>query len=60
MERGLRGELVSEPKVIRQKDDGWYFIDETWSDECGPYKTERKAKRKLKKYVKFLNTKRRS
>lgn len=41
--------------IIRQKEDGWYFIDETWSDEYGPYKTERKAKRKLKKYGKRLN-----
>jgi len=45
--------------VIRQKADGWYFVNETWSDEYGPYRTERVAQRKLRRYGRLLNKRRR-
>jgi len=43
--------------VITHRKDGWYFIDETWSDEYGPYRSRRKASRKLRKYGRILNKK---
>ena len=44
-------------KVIRHRKEGWYFIDETWSKEYGPYKSKRVAEKNLRKYIKILNKK---
>lgn len=35
---------------IHKKDDGWYFSDELWVEEYGPYATEEKAREELDKY----------
>lgn len=38
-------------KIINQHEDGtWYFWDETWSIEYGPYNTEELAKKVLEEY----------
>lgn len=44
------------PDPIFRKNDGlWYFSDETWSEEYGPYKTREKAQKSLDKYVYWLD-----
>jgi len=36
---------------VFQKEDGtWWFWNETWSDEYGPYPTEEKARAILEEY----------
>lgn len=40
-----------EQDPVHQNTDGkWYFWDETWSFEAGPYETEAEAIRALDKY----------
>lgn len=34
--------------------DRWYFIDETWTDACGPYPTEQKAQEACSAYAKTI------
>jgi len=36
---------------------GWYFYDETWADQYGPFETEEKAREELDKYMKFILSK---
>jgi len=43
--------------IITHRKDGWYFINETWSEEYGPFKSKRIAKRELKKYGRILSKK---
>lgn len=39
------------PDPVWQKDDGkWYFADECWADEYGPYDTEEECRKGLAKY----------
>lgn len=42
---------------IRQhEDDGkWYFANEVWSDEYGPYDTREEADEALTEYCRYLN-----
>ena len=43
------------PDPVFQKDDGlWYFCDETWSYDFGPYRSEEDAKEKLSEYANYL------
>jgi hypothetical protein len=38
-----------------QKGDGtWWFWDETWTEEIGPYSSQQEAQEQLEKYAKFL------
>ena len=38
--------------AIHKKDNKWYFWDETFADEYGPYQTEEEAVIKLSEYIK--------
>lgn len=42
--------------IYEGKDGKWYFWDETWSNEYGPFDTEEKARERLKDYVEYLET----
>ena len=35
-------------------ESGWYFWNETWSDECGPFKSEGMARTALDEYARQL------
>lgn len=37
---------------VKEYDDGWYFWDETWAEQYGPYRTEAEAREELDDYVK--------
>ncbi len=40
---------------VHQKEDGkWYFSDELWVEEYGPYDTEKQARDALEEYAKHL------
>lgn len=42
---------MSESPVFRSTEDWkWYFWDESWSTQYGPYETEEEARAGLKKY----------
>jgi len=42
--------------TIRQNKDGkWYFWDEIWSEEIGPYDTISECRRRLKEYTDYLD-----
>lgn len=42
-------------KAVHAHDDGtWWFWDETWCDEIGPYDTEATANQKAKEYAETL------
>lgn len=43
--------------IIRRGDDGWYFADELWADEYGPYKSRQEAMIKLGEYTEMLGKK---
>lgn len=32
----------------------YYYLDETWSNETGPYKTEEEAQKALEEYAKHV------
>ena len=34
--------------------EGWYYWDETWSYETGPFASYEEAERALNRYIKFL------
>jgi hypothetical protein len=36
----------------------WYFWIETWADRIGPFDSEKKAERELKKYIRQLDSQR--
>ena len=36
---------------------GWYFWDETWGNEHGPFETEQLSRKKLAEYVEHLEGK---
>ena len=42
---------------VHEENGQWYFYDETWSDRLGPYESEKKARRKLKEYINWLDSK---
>ena len=42
-------------KNIIKRKDGWYFPDETYSEEHGPYRTERIAIKKMSLYAEILS-----
>lgn len=37
--------------VTQHPDGSWWFWDEVWADELGPYKTESEARTALDAYV---------
>ena len=43
--------------AIRKGNDGWYFADELWADEYGPYKSKQEAVIKFGEYVELLDKK---
>lgn len=40
--------------IHKNDNDKWYFWDEAWADEIGPYKSEEEARKKLKEYCDWL------
>lgn len=38
-------------EAVRFNGDGWYFWDEAWADEIGPYSSEEDCKAACKKYA---------
>lgn len=40
---------------IFEREGKWFFWDETWSYDYGPFDTEEEAKRNLKAYTRFLD-----
>jgi hypothetical protein len=52
------GARIIKPPVptnpVFQADDGWYFLDETWADCCGPYGTEAMANKAAADYARWL------
>jgi hypothetical protein len=42
------------PDPVFQKIDGWYFCDEVWADEYGPYETEDECRIQLANYCETL------
>ncbi len=55
--KSIRKEGNPQPDPIKLGKDGWYFSDETWTEDFGPYKTKREAQSKLKEYCDHLNRK---
>ena len=41
--------------IHQNSDEKWYFYDETWSNELGPYDTKEQAEEKLEDYCRWLN-----
>ena len=41
---------MDDEQIIHEKEDGWYFYDETWSNEYGPYDTKEETKIALDEY----------
>ena len=52
----MKGKIFN---IISYKKDGWYFADDIYSKEYGPYKSLRKATKKCKRYIRALNKKKR-
>jgi len=52
--RGLGCAPVDGKTVHRHSNDKWWFWDETWCDEIGPYDTEAEAQDAVKRYVEQL------
>jgi len=44
--------IIANDKVIRN----WFFWDETWSNEHGPFNTEKEARQALDDYIYYLET----
>jgi hypothetical protein len=42
---------------VHEKDGQWWFFDETWADEYGPYATEELADEAVKQYAAYLDGK---
>jgi len=40
---------------VHERDGLWYFYDETWANELGPYPTEDHARVALREYVRALD-----
>lgn len=43
--------MIEDP-VHQNKDGKWYFWDECWSSEVGPFKTRKIAEEEINKYCK--------
>lgn len=49
----------SGPKVVREdpvfkKDGKWFYWDETWGNNYGPFDTEEIARQKLARYIEIM------
>lgn len=54
-ETGHQGQCPVKANPVHQhKDKSWWFYDELWCDEYGPYDTEQSCITGLKKYVKEM------
>lgn len=42
------------PDPVREENGQWYFSDETWSHDYGPYPTEAECRTELTAYVRWL------
>jgi len=42
------------PNCIEQREDGWIFWNEVWSDFYGPYPTKEECMKKLELYLSHL------
>ena len=47
-------QMPEAPDPIHYREGNWYFYDETWSFEYGPYKSREEASIALTKYVERL------
>lgn len=36
---------------VEHREDGWYFYEETWTDDHGPFETEEICRQQLKEYI---------
>lgn len=52
--RGLGCIPVDGRAVHRHSDGSWWFWDETWCDEIGPYQTEMEAEAAVRIYAEEL------
>jgi hypothetical protein len=43
-------------RIIHQKEDGWYYWSETWTDEHGPFDSSEEAQYFLYVYAYYLDT----
>lgn len=52
----MNDRLTTDPTdpVHKHEDGKWYFWDETWSDEIGPFADEDEARRQLELYCETL------
>jgi gamma-glutamylcysteine synthetase len=48
--------METKTPIHKNDDDKWYFWDETWSNEIGPYDTQIEAEINFAKYVAYLNS----
>jgi len=48
----MRGKSVGDP--VNTEDGKWYFWDETWTHNYGPFDTEQLCEEQLKKYSEYL------
>lgn len=42
------------PDPVFEKDGKWYFWDEVWFSELGPWENEEEARQKLDEYCEYL------
>jgi len=52
--KGLGCSPVNGKAVHPHSDGTWYFWDETWCEEYGPYKDEEEANQKIDEYCKIF------
>lgn len=46
--------MVNVVEIVHWRDGQWYFWNETWADEYGPYPTRIEAVKALKEYCKVV------
>lgn len=51
---GKKWEPKNDP-VYKDRDNLWYFWDETWSGKFGPYSTEEVARERMEEYCNFID-----
>lgn len=49
-------DYTTQEPVYQRADGTWWFWDETWAFDHGPYATEEKARERLKDYGAYLDT----
>lgn len=51
-----RGNPDAWPEAVYERDGNWYHADETWSEEHGPFRSEKEARQRLAEYALWLDT----